>query len=306
MGAREYDDGNAEMVNLPLPGREGVIMAGISWIKIETTLPRKPVVYQVAMALGVDDLTVIGALISLLCWADGVTADGTIGKGGDVIIDRVCGLKGLSDALIDAGWLSKDADGVVAFNEWDTHNGENAKKRALNVRKVVKCRANKALTESGYKCNQKRLTSVDDALTESGQLDKNRIDKNDNTDVLSNAHAKGFVTSGQSHVEIPAAGATTVFPATGREADFLNAYCRRPKDVSMFRREYVAALEECRDEATLIECARLAVEKEREAEGNIRFLPTPENWLADRRYRDYICTAKVTRPVALPKLSINN
>jgi hypothetical protein len=238
------------------------------------------VVYQVAMALGVDDLTVIGAIISLLCWADGVTADGTIGKGGDVIIDRVCGMKGLSDALIDAGWLSKDAEGVVSFNEWDTHNGENAKKRALNVRKVVKCRANKTVTENGYKCNQKRLTSVDDALTESGQLDKNRIDKNNNT-----------------HMSIINGGNETFMSDDGAHG-FLSAYGKKPRNTRAFRLAWAEALREVKDAATLTKAAELFIEHMMATEGSTRFLPTPEVWLQDCKYRDTIGKAReATRTV---------
>lgn len=183
-------------------------MAGISWIKLETTFPRKPVIFAVATMLGVDEVVVVGALVNILCWADGVTSDGVIGRFGDLIIDRVGGLKGLGEALIAYGWLTKDEDDVVSFCDWDTHNGENAKKRAVNARKVAKCKANKKVTENGYQGNQNGLPQYANSVTESDYLDKIREDNNNPQSPQGGIEVnydspENFVTSGGSEVKPP-------------------------------------------------------------------------------------------------------
>ena len=39
-------------------------MAGISWIKLETTFPRKPVIFAVATMLGVEEVVVVGKTVA--------------------------------------------------------------------------------------------------------------------------------------------------------------------------------------------------------------------------------------------------
>jgi hypothetical protein len=263
-------------------------MAGISWVKIETTFPRKPVVYHVAMTLEVDTLTVVGALISLLCWADGVTSDGVIGKGGDAVIDSVCGLKGLSAALINAGWLTKSDDGVVAFCEWETHNGANAKKRALDARKTAKYKAKKKLvTENGDQGYQKVTENGDQGyqkVTENGDLDEIREDKNIES-VSARKRARTRTRSSAS------------FIPTDEQALFLGEYGKQPRDIEAFNRHWAVALEEVGDANLLARCARLSVERLCEIDGGTEKQQVPEHWLADRKYRDHVKTVR-TSPTA--------
>lgn len=262
-------------------------MAGISWIKIETTLPNKPVVMRLRRILGKDHNTVVGLLVRLLCWADGVTCDGSLSDMTAEDVDYVVGCDGFGEALVQAGWLISDDSGL-RFKDWDCHNGATAKRRAMKARGMEMSRCGQNVDKNVHK------------IPQDVHLDKIRIDKRENT----KRESPGFVTQGKhtttsTHMEISYEGATSFVPTQGREKDFLDAFCRRPKDGNMFRREYANAVKEIGDEETLIECARLAVASERENEGNIRFLPTPENWLADHRYRDYQGMAKTTKPLKL-------
>lgn len=274
-------------------------MAGISWIKIETTLPNKPVVQFVKRACKRSRYEVIGLLISLLCWADGITEDGTCEGYTLEDIDEHFGVDGFASGLVAAGWIAVNDAGWVQFCGWNLHNGECAKKRALNARanNRYRTRKNNERDENVMKNNHESITS----LSQNDELDKIR---KDNIKENTKRKGPGFVTQGKhtttsTHIDIHYEGATSFVPTQGREKDFLDAFCRRPKDGNMFRREYANAVKEIGDEETLIECARLAVASERENEGNIRFLPTPENWLADHRYRDYQGTAKTTKPLEL-------
>lgn len=114
-------------------------MAGISWIKIETTLPRKPVVLTLRRLLKKTQNEVVGMLVSLLCWADGVTEDGTL-RGLTVDdLDIIVDCEGFGDALLQAGWLTQGEE--LSFSEWDRHNGKCAKRRAEKQRSESMARA---------------------------------------------------------------------------------------------------------------------------------------------------------------------
>lgn len=105
-------------------------MAG-HWIKWEKGLTRKPEVMQIATALGVTDQHAAACLMLVWEWADDVTVDGLIRARADAV-DRVAGHPGLSDAMIDAGWLVV-GETTLQFPNYDRHNGSCAKARALDA-----------------------------------------------------------------------------------------------------------------------------------------------------------------------------
>lgn len=136
-----------------------------NWIKVEVITPDKPEIFRLAEILNIDPDAVLGKAIRFWVWADQQTIDGNADNITDnkkcnatsvtnseqvkrrshavVItksaIDRICFMAGFSDALIQVGWLS-EVDGVLVLPNFDRHNGESSKKRALTNKRVSKSR----------------------------------------------------------------------------------------------------------------------------------------------------------------------
>lgn len=116
-------------------------MAG-EWLKFDCSLPEKPEVLAITVALGWDDpdLTV-GKLMRLFRWFDQHTVDGNARGVTPALLDRIVGVTGFVTALADAGWIAVDRAGVSLKN-FDRHNGATAKGRALTAKRVANHKAN--------------------------------------------------------------------------------------------------------------------------------------------------------------------
>jgi hypothetical protein len=125
-------------------------MAG-DWIKIELATPDKPEIDQISSALGIDHDAVLGKLVRLWIWADEQSVDGNALSVTQTMIDRVTYATGMSQALIDCGWLV-GSDGDFSIPNFAEHNGKSAKSRALTNRRVSKSR------EVKRKCNGVSVT----------------------------------------------------------------------------------------------------------------------------------------------------
>lgn len=113
-------------------------MAG-DWMKVEKNTPDKPEVYAIADLLSIDPDAVFGKCFRVWGWFDSNT---TNGKANGVcvsknLIDRLVSVHGFADAMLSVGWLVEDGTGVAASN-FERHNGETAKKRALTAKRVAK------------------------------------------------------------------------------------------------------------------------------------------------------------------------
>ena len=106
-------------------------MAG-DWIKMESGLSRKPEVMQLVAVLGLDRYAVIGRLHTLWSWADENSIDGASVKITRSMLDGIVELTGFAAALTSVGWLAGE-DNALSFPNFDRHNGESAKRRAMNV-----------------------------------------------------------------------------------------------------------------------------------------------------------------------------
>ena len=114
-------------------------MAG-DWIKIEHVMPDKPEVYAIAERLELDPDAVAGKLLRVWIWADQQTIDGNAASVTEALLKRVTGVTGFVDAMIDVGWLepySTEGVGGFRFTNFDRHNGQSAKSRALTARRVA-------------------------------------------------------------------------------------------------------------------------------------------------------------------------
>jgi len=110
------------------------------WIKVRTSIHDQREVFVAARRLGLARDHVVGLCIRFWAWADGQTTDGAIDGIRPADIDAVVEHEGFAAALAEAGWLVVNERGVVIPN-FDRHNGESAKKRAMDARYQGKHRA---------------------------------------------------------------------------------------------------------------------------------------------------------------------
>lgn len=113
-------------------------MAG-DWIKIEHVTPDKPEVIMMADALHIDQDGVFGKLCRLWIWADQQTRIGDADSVTETFVDRVAGVRGFATAMISCGWLIIEK-GTLRFPNFDRHNGETAKTRALTQKRTRRYR----------------------------------------------------------------------------------------------------------------------------------------------------------------------
>lgn len=107
-------------------------MAG-DWIKFEVSTPDKPEVWQMAEKLDLDPDAVVGKLLRVWCWFDTQTENGNAPSVTKRLLDRDVGVNGFCDCMISVGWMI-EKDGVFIPN-FDRHNGQSAKKRALGAKR---------------------------------------------------------------------------------------------------------------------------------------------------------------------------
>lgn len=129
----------------------------MSWLKFDTATPEKPEVFAITLALGWEDpdLTV-GKLLKVWRWFDLHSVDGNAKSVTLALLDRLIGVTGLSQAMVDVGWLVVSSDGLTLPN-FEMHNGKTAKDRALTAKRAAGHRIN---TSSNGKSNAKSVTNA--------------------------------------------------------------------------------------------------------------------------------------------------
>lgn len=113
-------------------------MAG-DWIKVETCLPEKQEVDLMANRLGIDHDAIVGKLIRLWGWADQHTTSGDAIRVTETFIDRLTNCSGFAAGLIEAGWMTR-RNGLLSLPNFDRHNGQTAKTRALTKKRMKRSR----------------------------------------------------------------------------------------------------------------------------------------------------------------------
>ena len=112
-------------------------MAG-DWIKMRSDLFTHPKVVRMASALKADGrpdvIRVVGGLMSVWCLFDAHSVDGLLeGYSADLIDDHLR-WDGFAAAMVSVGWLQSGVDGSsMSLPEFDTHNGQSAKRRAQDA-----------------------------------------------------------------------------------------------------------------------------------------------------------------------------
>lgn len=119
-------------------------MAG-DWIKVEHTLPDKPEVIRLADILGIDQDSVVGKLIRFWIWVDSQSINGDALSVTETSLDRITNCNGFVTAMVAVGWLVR-SEGHYAIPNFERHNTQTAKARALTKTRMQRSRYARSVT----------------------------------------------------------------------------------------------------------------------------------------------------------------
>lgn len=108
----------------------------MAWIKLDHTTADKPEVMQMADLLSISPEQAFGHLCRVWVWADQQSLDGHEVNVTEKGLDRIARHDGFATAMRGAGWIT-GKDGAISFPNFDRHNGETAKQRALAAKRKV-------------------------------------------------------------------------------------------------------------------------------------------------------------------------
>lgn len=115
-------------------------MAG-DWIKLQKDTFDKPEVLAIATRMGIDPDAVVGKLCRIWAWFDTHTVNGNASCVTFSFIDRYVGVTGFAEQASLVGWLAQEGYNLYLPN-FEYHNGETAKTRALGKNRAEKARSN--------------------------------------------------------------------------------------------------------------------------------------------------------------------
>jgi len=122
----------------------------MAWIKIEHTLPTKPEVFQLAKNLLTTRQEIIGHLVTFWIWVDQNSEDGTM-EATEEMIDMLT-MPNFAFELMKQGWISlenrqkgeKVEQDILTIKDFEKHNSNSAKKRALGAQRIANMRMRNA------------------------------------------------------------------------------------------------------------------------------------------------------------------
>jgi hypothetical protein len=129
-------------------------MAG-DWIKMRADLQTHPKVVRIMSALGADKLRVIGGLHAVWCLFDVHSEDGRLLGYTPEALDQMIGWSGFSQAVANVDWLAI-GDGFLYVPRFDEHNGQSAKRRAMEAQRKREERAKVVPIPSASNADKKR------------------------------------------------------------------------------------------------------------------------------------------------------
>jgi hypothetical protein len=118
----------------------------MEWIKIENCTPDKPEVHALAEYLKIAPEHALGCLVRFWCWADQQSIDGNALSVTDALLARVTGVTQFAQGLRKVGWLSGE-NGNLSIPNFDRHNGQTSKRRALTAKRQYRYRRNATVTQ---------------------------------------------------------------------------------------------------------------------------------------------------------------
>ena len=113
-------------------------MAG-DWIKMRCDLADDPAVIELSESLKISEDEVIGKLYRLWSWANRQLRDGNA-RVTLLYVDKLVSVTGFAHTLEKVGWIRETKDGI-SFPNWDRHNSQSAKARALTLKRVRNARS---------------------------------------------------------------------------------------------------------------------------------------------------------------------
>lgn len=117
-------------------------MAG-DWLKVEASIWEKPEVWQMSQDLDLDLDAVVGKLLRIWSWFDQQTINGNAPSVTVSFLDARVGVTGFCDAMKVVGWM-REKGGQVLLPNFDRHNGQTAKDRALTAKRQQHYRSRKS------------------------------------------------------------------------------------------------------------------------------------------------------------------
>jgi hypothetical protein len=135
-------------------------MAG-EWIKVENHLHEKVEVAAIADHTGLDLDAVVGKLVKVWAWAsrnchgDGVTSVTALR-----VIREITRVENFDEALSNCGWIRIKGD-KIEFTNFDRHNSQTAKERALASARMAKKRSSENVTLALRSGRNSRVTRID-------------------------------------------------------------------------------------------------------------------------------------------------
>lgn len=118
------------------------------WIKLEHVTPDKPEIVRLAELLKIDHDAAFGKCVRFWIWCDQQTLAGDEIPVNASFIDRLTNCPGFSARLLDVGWLKRGRKGSFSVPNFDRHNGQTAKVRALTKDRVQRSRNGRHVTKS--------------------------------------------------------------------------------------------------------------------------------------------------------------
>jgi hypothetical protein len=131
----------------------------MSWIKMCHDLPEKPEVLGIASFLKMDELSIIGRLWKLWTWADQHSLTGNAMSVTSASLDRITNTPGLAEALRIVGWLEGE-DYSLSFPNFERHNGQTAKNRALSALRMQRNRSVTRASRERHQIREDKSTEV--------------------------------------------------------------------------------------------------------------------------------------------------
>lgn len=141
----------------------------MAWIKLETHIFDKVEIFSMAQELNLDPDSVVGKCARVWAWFDANTTDGVTKSVTTALLDRYCGVTGFTKAMINVGWMVLE-DGNLYLPNYDRHNSQTAKDRALGAKRAAKHKKNKELAINTTNANS-------NAITNEESLPKSKIEK---------------------------------------------------------------------------------------------------------------------------------
>lgn len=114
-----------------------------------------PKIVRMASALKADRLRIVGGLHAVWCLFDTHSEDGHLTGYTSDALDELIGFSGFAKAMECIGWLRIEPDALLLPN-FDEHNGQSAKRRAMDAQRKRNDRAQSVHEMSAPNADKKR------------------------------------------------------------------------------------------------------------------------------------------------------